>query len=228
MIKAVVFDLDNTLMDFMNMKARAIDAAVHAMIDAGLDITFEEAKSKIDEIYKVQGIEYQNIFDLFLNNVLKRVDYRILAPGIVAYRKAREAELKTYPYVYPTLLKLSKMGLKLGIVSDAPQKEAWLRLAYLQFHHLFDEIVTFDETGERKPNPMPFNAILSKLDVKPEESIMVGDWFERDIIGAQNLGMKTAFAKYGDVFDTKEHSADFELKSIKEIIDIIVKLNNLD
>lgn len=227
MIKAIIFDLDNTLMDFMKMKGRAIDAAITAMIDAGLKISKEEAKAKIDVIYKEKGIEFQKVFDILLEEVLKDVDYKVLAAGVVAYRKAREAELTPYPHVYPTLIQLAKMGLKLGILSDAPSKEAWLRLAYLNFHHIFDAIVTFDETGERKPSPVPFKAILKKLNVEPEESLMVGDWAERDIVGASNLGMKTAFAKYGDTFDTKEHSGDYELNDIYELISIVRELNKL-
>ncbi len=66
MIKAVVFDLDNTLVDFMKMKQRAIEEAIPAMIDAGLEITPEESLKIIDEIYKEQGIEYQQVFDEFL------------------------------------------------------------------------------------------------------------------------------------------------------------------
>ena len=60
MIKAVVFDLDNTLVDFMKMKRRAIEEAIPAMVDAGLEITPGVADKIIDEIYKEQGIEYQN------------------------------------------------------------------------------------------------------------------------------------------------------------------------
>jgi putative hydrolase of the HAD superfamily len=226
-IKAVVFDLDNTLVDFMKMKRRAIEAAIPAMIDAGLQTSEDEAQKIIDDIYKSEGIEYQSVFDVFLQRVLNKVDYKILSAGIVAYRKAREAELTPYPHVYSTLISLSKLGIKLGIVSDAPVKEAWLRLAYLNFHHIFDAVVTFDETGERKPSPVPFNAILKKLNVKPEESLMVGDWAERDIVGAAKVGMKTAFARYGDTFNTIEHNADYELKDISQIINIINKENGL-
>lgn len=225
MIKAIIFDLDNTLVDFMKMKRAAIDAAIPAMIDAGLDITFEEATRTIDDIYLDKGIEYQQVFDLFLQRTLNRIDYKILASGIVAYRKAREAALIPYPHVYSTLIQLSKRGLKLGIVSDAPIKEAWLRLAFMNFHHLFDAAVTFDETGERKPSPLPFRTILMKLDTQPEESLMVGDWAERDIVGAQKIGMKTAFAKYGDTFNTQSHNADYELNDISELIPIVDKLN---
>lgn len=227
MIKAVVFDLDNTLMDFMKMKRRAIEEAIPAMVDAGLQVTPKVANALIDEIYKEQGIEYQQVFDDLLKKILNRIDHKILAAGIVAYRRAREASLIPYPHVYSTLNKLLKMGVKMGIVSDAPVKEAWLRLAYLNFHHIVDAVVTFDDTGERKPSPVPFQKILEKLEVKPHESIMVGDWVDRDIIGASKVGMKTAFAKYGDTFNTESHTADYELKDISELIDIINKENKL-
>lgn len=227
MIRAVIFDLDNTLVDFMKMKRRAIEEAIPAMIDSGLELSVKESNRIIDEIYKEQGIEYQQVFDAFLQRVLKKVDYKILSAGIVAYRRAREAALIPYPHVYSTLNKLLKMGIKMGIVSDAPVKEAWLRLASLNFHHIADAVVTFDDTGERKPHAAPFLKILEKLDVKPEEAIMVGDWVERDIIGAEKIGMKTAFAKYGDTFDTKSHNADYELNDINELIDIIIKENQL-
>jgi putative hydrolase of the HAD superfamily len=227
LIKAVVFDLDNTLMDFMKMKKRAIEEAIPAMVDAGLEITPEMANKLIDEIYKERGIEYQQVFDDFLNKVLKKVDYKILSAGIVAYRRAREASLIAYPKVYSTLYKLLKMGIKMGILSDAPVKEAWLRLAYLNFHQIVDTVVTFDDTGVRKPDPAPFRLLLQKLEVSANEAIMVGDWVERDIIGASQVGMKTAFARYGDTFNTQSHNADYELNDISELIAIIQKENNI-
>jgi putative hydrolase of the HAD superfamily len=227
MIKAIVFDLDNTLVDFMLMKRRAIEAAIPAMIDAGLKLPPEEIKALIDEIYKEKGIEYQKVFDELLNKAIGRVDHKILSAAIVAYRRAREASLVPYPNVYPTLIQLIKLGMKLGIVSDAPALEAWLRLSSLNFQYLFDAIVTFDDTNERKPSPVPFIKILEALNVQPSESIMVGDWAERDIVGAAQVGMKTAFARYGDTFNTQNPNADYELNDISELIDIVKKENNL-
>ena len=227
MIKAVVFDLDNTLVDFMKMKDRAIEEAIPAMIDAGLKLSNTEAAEIIAGIYKEQGIEYQQVFDLFLQRLLNKIDYKILSAGIVAYRRGREAALIPYPHVYPTLNKLMKMGIKMGILSDAPVKEAWLRLAYLNFHHIFDVVVTFEDTKIRKPAPAPFQMILKQLQIPANEVLMVGDWVERDIVGAANVGMKTAFAKYGDTFNTVQHNANYMLNDISEIIDIILKENGL-
>ncbi len=221
MIKAVIFDLDNTLVDFMKMKRIAVEAAIYAMIDSGLPLTQEQAAKGIDEVYKEQGIEYQQVFDEFLTKVLGSINHKILSAGIVAYRRAREANLIPYTHVYATLNQLLKMGMKLGVLSDAPGREAWLRLAYLNFHHIFDVVLTYDETGVRKPSPVPFNMMLAKLDVKPGEAIMVGDWEERDIKGAASVGIKTAFARYGDVFQTGITTANYDLNDVSELISII-------
>ena len=221
MIKAVIFDLDNTLVDFMRMKRLAVSAAIDSMIDAGLRLTPAEAQERIDLIYKERGIEFQSVFDQLLYDVFQKVDYKILSAGVIAYRRAREAALVPYPHVNMTLVALIKRGIKLAVVSDAPSREAWLRLCYLNFHHLFDHVVTFEDTGERKPSPAPFRRALDLLQVPPGEALMVGDWAERDVVGAANLGMTTAFARYGDTFGTVQSHADYDLNDASELLEVI-------
>ena len=226
MIKAVIFDLDNTLLDFMNMKSQAVISGINGMIEAGFQIDKNYAYKSIFKIYESKGWEYQEVFDDFILSEIGRLDYKILASGIVAYRKAKEASLILYPNVNSTLITLSKLGLKLGVVSDAPSREAWMRICSVNLHHIFDAVVTFHDTGMHKPSPEPFRKISSLLEVRPEESIMIGDWPERDVIGAKKLGMKTAFAKYGDVFSTKVSGADYDIMNINEVIDIVKKENH--
>jgi HAD superfamily hydrolase (TIGR02253 family) len=225
MIKAVIFDLDNTLVDFMLMKRQAVDAAINAMRDAGLKLSTDEIRSRIDQIYKERGIEFQSVFDELMFREFSKIDYKILSAGVIAYRRAREAALVPYPHVTMTLIELAKMHMKLGVVSDAPAKEAWLRLCYLNFHHLFDAVVTFDDTGVRKPNPEPFRKILDMLQIRPAEAVMVGDWAERDVVGAAQVGMKTVFARYGNTFDTEVSNADYDIDDISEIIGIVKEQN---
>ena len=227
MIKAVIFDLDNTLVDFMAMKRQAIDAAINSMIDAGLQLPADEVRARIDAIYKERGIEFQNVFDQLLYDVFRKVDYKILSAGIIAYRRAREAALVPYPHVSLTLVDLVKRGMKLAVVSDAPRREAWLRLCYLNFHHFFDAVVTFDDTGERKPSPAPFRMALDLLAVEPYEAIMVGDWPERDVVGAAQVGMITVFARYGDTVGTNISDARYDIDDVSQIVDIIERENSL-
>ena len=225
-IKGVVFDLDNTLLDFMKMKEFAVKAAIKGMIEAGLKVNEDESYIEINSIYEEFGWENQKVFDVFLEKSIGHVDNKFLAAGIVAYRRAREANLMAYPNVNKTLLALSKSGIKLGVVSDAPSREAWMRIYYLNLYHYFDVVITFDDSGERKPSPIPFQLALDGMGLRPEETIMIGDWPERDVVGAQQIGMKTAFARYGDTFGTVNSGADWDLNDIYQLVSIINEHNS--
>ncbi|MAN35822.1 MAG: hypothetical protein CMF89_05485 [Candidatus Marinimicrobia bacterium] len=225
MIKSIIFDLDNTLLDFMKMKSVSIKAAVNAMIDVGMEINREEALDEIFNIYDSKGYEHQEVFNEFIIKKIGNINYKYLAAAIVEYKKAKEISLNLYPDVIPTLNKLLSMNLNLGIVSDAPSREAWMRLYTLDLHTFFDEVVTFNDTGVYKPAKEPFIKISEKLNANLEECMMVGDWPERDIKGAGQLGMKTAFAKYGSTEDIIDSGADYDLDSLSEIIDIIKQIN---
>ena len=226
MIKGVVFDLDNTLLDFMKMKEFAVKAAIKGMIEAGLKVNEDKSYTETNSIYEEFGWENQKVFDVFLEKTIGHVDNKFLAAGIVAYRRAREANLMAYPNVNKTLLALSKSGIKLGVVSDAPSREAWMRIYYLNLYHYFDVVITYDDSGERKPSPIPFQLALDGMGLRPEETIMIGDWPERDVVGAQQIGMKTAFARYGDTFGTVNSGADWDLNDIYQLVGIINEHNS--
>ena len=224
-IKGVVFDLDNTLLDFMKMKEFAVKAAVKGMIEAGLQVDEDQSYREIIAIYEKFGWENQQVFDVFIEKQIGYVEHKFLAAGIVAYRRAREANLMAYPNVNKTLMSLAKAGIKLGVVSDAPSREAWLRIYYLNLYHFFDVVITFDDSGERKPSKVPFKMSLEALQLEPEQTIMVGDWPERDVVGAKKIGMKTAFARYGDTFGTVNSGADWDLVDIYQLVMIINDYN---
>jgi putative hydrolase of the HAD superfamily len=130
-----------------------------------------------------------------------------------------------YPHVRLTITQLLKMGLKLALVSDAPRMSVWMRLVSLGLDSFFDTVISHEDTGKKKPDPAPFRLALERLVVRPEEAVMIGDWAERDVVGAKALGMKTVFARYGDDFNTVEPGSDFEVADISDLIAIVKKLN---
>jgi len=227
MIKGVIFDFDNTLMDFMKMKRAAVEAAVDAMIDAGLPYKKADMLEKIYKIYWAEGIEDQFIFDKVLTKEFGKIDYKVLASGIIGYRRAKEGTLALYPHVQLTLTSLVKHGIKMAVVSDAPRLPVWLRICGLGLQHYFDAVVTFDDTGVKKPDPKPFQAALDKLELKPAEAIMVGDWAERDMVGAKKVGLTTVFASYGDLQNQQNVEADYKVDDIQELLGIISAANQL-
>jgi len=221
MIKAVIFDLDNTLIDFLRMKEIACSEAIDAMIDAGLDVPKDKALKILYKLYSEKGLEDPFIFQKFLKKVTGSIDYKKLAYAIVAYRNIRSGLLHPYPRTKMTLIQLKDKGLKLGIVSDAPKLKAWMRLAAMRIDDFFDVVVALEDTGKEKPSTLPFSAALKKLNVKANECLMVGDRPNRDIKGAKALGMKTCFASYGYVGKKVKVKADFVIDKIDDLVEMI-------
>lgn len=227
MIKGVILDIDNTLTDFMKMKRAAVDSAVEGMIDAGLKVDKKVMVEKIFDLYWKEGVEDQKIFDKILTKEFGKIDYKVLAGAIVGYRRAKSGTMALYPHVGMTMAELTKLGIKMAVISDAPRLEVWLRIVGLGLHHYFDHVITSEDTGVKKPAPEPFRKALQVLGTAPNETIMVGDWADRDVVGAKGLKIRTAWAKYGNTFDTKESGADFDLEDIYDLVGIIKKENGV-
>ena len=70
MIKAIIFDLDNTLLDFVKMKQFSVKAAITAMNEAGLEVDEKKAYEDIFDLYMERGWENQQVFDDYLNQTV--------------------------------------------------------------------------------------------------------------------------------------------------------------
>jgi len=219
-VKALIFDLDNTLLDFFSFKRAATRAALAAMIKHGLQADRKKAERSLWDIYRELGFEYRGVFQEFLKRVGHDPnDLRMLAAAIVAYREARAHSLRAYPAVKPTLRALRKRGYKLWIVTDAPGLKAWIRLASTGLGNEFDRVVTFDDTHEQKSTGKPLDFALRELKLKPDEVLVVGDSGSRDIAPARKRGLVTAIALYGRRKPPTVR-ADYELKSIRDLLKI--------
>lgn len=219
MIRAIIFDIDNTLVDFMEMKEKSLGPAVEAMIKKGLNLSKEESLKRIYEIYSKYGMEYKLIFQEFLKQA-GQYDYRILAAGIIAYRDRRE--VKPYENMPGILSDLKKQGYKLAIVSDAPSLKAWLRLTYMGIEDMFDVVVAFDDTKLEKPAKLPFEKALAELGVHRDEVLMIGDMPHKDMEGARRMGFVSCFAAYGNSnVKPEDAGADYVARRPEDILDIV-------
>ena len=222
-LKAILFDLDNTLIDFMRMKEKSCEAAIDAMILVGLKANKKKATKELFKLYDQYGMEHRNIFEKLSKKINGKVDYRIVTHGIIAYRKLREGYLSAYLGTRPVLKKLKKK-YKLAIISDAPRWNAWFRLVNLRIDQYFDVVVTSGDVKKQKNTKTPFRSALKQLKINPEEALMVGDRIERDVNTAKEMGIKTCFARYGVKDKNRKSQADFEINDIKELLEVVKKI----
>jgi putative hydrolase of the HAD superfamily len=226
-IKAVLFDVDNTLVDFMRMKNVAVEMAVEYMLNAGLPGDKQSLVKEIFNIYRRTHIESQRALDELIISKLGKLDYKILSAGIIGYQRGRDMSTYPYPKVEYVLKELLKIGLQLGTISDAPAEQCYNRLTRAHLINWMDLVITFDDTKEYKPSPKPFLLAVEKLKFLPEEVLYVGDWPERDIIGAKKAGLVTVFARWGEHPEARNTGADYELDSIEQVLDIVKKINKI-
>ncbi len=220
MIKAITFDLDNTLIDFIGFKKKATAAAMDAMIKAGFKGNREKLKKELFDFYLSNGIESNDVFTKFLKTH-NHYSERILAAAINSYLKTKYTLLKPYPKVRQTLKKLKKKGIKLAIVTDARRLKAYVRLDEMGIADMFDAVVGREDTGREKPSKLPFRKALKLLKVNPSEAMHVGDWPEKDILGAKRMGMKTCFARYGYQRQGRKVWADHKIERFEDVLKVI-------
>lgn len=224
MIRAILFDLDNTLIDFLLFKKETAKAAAKAMVKQGLPIDEMQAYSRIFSVYDEKGIEYQKTFHDVIRPFSLEINRaeKIQQAAILAYLEKKFEVLRAYPMVRPTLAKLRR-NYKLGIVTDAPRNKAWQRLVLTGLQDEFDIVITHDDTEEKKPNSSPFYVALKELNILAPACLFVGDNQDRDIKGAKEIGMPTCWARYGSLRKNEESNADFIIDKFEDLLEIVKK-----
>lgn len=211
-LRAIIFDMDNTLFDFVDAKLRACDAVVNRM---GAGDGEELVKYFFSSDHGVE--DWKNIAD-YMGKYGVGLD--MYEECCKVYDEIKLRHINPYPGVRKTLVDLKRRGLKLAVVTDALNGHAMDRLCKCGLLDYFDLVVTGDMTDKKKPEPDSIKLALEKLQVDAEEAVLVGDSLKRDIEAGKRLGMKTVYAAYGDrnYFDGRRNKADYVLEDFGELL----------
>jgi len=226
--KHVFFDLDRTLWDFdQNM----IDALRDIFFDFNLDTIFPDIKTFIAtftknndylwEKYRLGELKKDVLrykrFDLTLR------DYGVNEP-LIAKRIGEEyiriTPLKTA--LVPNtreVLEYLKPKYKLHIITNGFDEVQFPKLEKCHIANYFDKVVTSETSGFHKPCPEAFGYSLSSVNAKKEESIMIGDDLEIDIVGAKKFGIDQIY--FNPQNTSHKTRPTHEIHNLLEIIKIL-------
>jgi len=199
-IKAVLFDMGGTLIKYDVVHAgeifqrilvslgisRSLDEIKTAFVNAG-----KEAKdlNLLSSFGKMECEEYWNQWDSLVLKHLGIAEYAELAKTVQS-KWFDFVNFTLHPEVRDVLITLQQRGLKLGLISTAYEEEIHFILEKVNFEKAtFDIIVGVDTIKKVKPNPDIFKHAISKLNVKPEEAMFIGDNVEADYKGAESVGI---------------------------------------
>ena len=118
-------------------------------------------------------------------------DAELATRAAVEYNRLRSKNLQLFPGVLPLLEWLRQSGLRTGLITNGFAETHREKLALLQLEQAFDATVLADEVGMVKPDPQIFLHACELVGVAPQNSVMVGDRYDRDIEGAARAGLAT-------------------------------------
>jgi len=195
-LKAVLFDIDDTLFSTTEFSSGARRDAVEAMRRHGLRIPADELLRELNEAIAEFGSNFEHHFEKLLLRLprerVKGVNWSLaIAAAIVAYHDAKFTRLKPFDDVLPALERLSRSDLLLGVVTDGLEMKQAEKLIRLRVASYFPPRAIFisDRIGISKPNPKLFQKACEALEVPPGQALYVGDHPVKDIDGSNGAGM---------------------------------------
>ncbi len=226
-IKAVIFDLDDTLYD---CTGSLIDAsrrrAARAMVEAGLPCTEEEVYQLQKELTDKYG-PYHLVFNEIVNKY--HADNKLVTIAYKAYNSSEVSEIKLFPYVVTTLKELKDKGCKLFLLTVGVHERQERKINILGLKPYFDEIVINDqEIGLLVEDCV--KDLLKRHNIIPGEAVMVGDKARDELRIAKLQGMITIQMLHGRFKNEPAVNEcdrpDYKIKRIFQI-PTILQLNNM-
>ncbi|MFX1324410.1 MAG: HAD family hydrolase [Promethearchaeota archaeon] len=219
-LKAIVWDLDGTIIHFKINSTKARKAAIGILISYGIDKkNLSIKKSILDNLEISKNLFEQNGFTLDqINDIFKKVDKQI---SLFEHKAALNA--KMIYGIEQVLIFAHNNNLKQAIYTFNKYKHAKISLEKVNLLKYFEIIVGRDNVIKPKPHPDHLLEICNNLGVKPNEIIVIGDNY-RDIegalnVGASSIGVHTKLAKVETLQKADEivNEKDIPLKLIEVI-----------
>ena len=228
--KALFIDLDNTLYDF-TANSREAYHEVYQLMD------YDRFFSSFEEYFAIYEKRNAELWDLYDEGTITKEQLnteRYLHPLKVAHVNRAEEIAQTF--FAEAMKRLPTKGLlrphaiecleylrpryQLYILSNGFTELQTHKMQSAGINHFFDGIVLSEDINVNKPQRALFDYALTISDTSAEESLMIGDHFEVDIIGAKNAGWDQMFYNYKGITE-KPFAPTYEITSLEQVKDYL-------
>ncbi|SFB91926.1 putative hydrolase of the HAD superfamily [Brevinema andersonii] len=196
-IKGILLDLDDTLYSYAPAHQTALQTWSQSA-SQDLNISIEQAEKEyciarrwFNIQLKDTGASHSRL--LYFKYISEK--YGLKVSKVLAWEKiywdSFLNHMTLFPDVFPFLDKCLENKLQICLVTDLTTEIQLKKLEKLKIDHYFNYIVTSEESGQEKPKSLPFLLALYKLNLFPKDVVMIGDHQEKDILGAELLGIRS-------------------------------------
>jgi putative hydrolase of the HAD superfamily len=219
--KHLFFDLDHTLWDFDKNSAFAFDAIFK---ERGFAISLQDflniyipRNQHYWKLYQVNQISHEELRYFRLKDVFDALKFEVSDAIIHQLSEDYINYLPEYNHLFDgaiEILDYLKPNYKLHIITNGFASVQTKKLHNSKIGHYFDTITNSEMAGVKKPHPTIFDFALSLANALKEESLMIGDSYEADIIGAQEAGIEAIF------FNEQNFEVDNSVLQINHLLDL--------
>jgi putative hydrolase of the HAD superfamily len=202
-IKHIFFDLDHTLWDFDKNSALTFDK-IFKLNNVEVDIArflsiYEPVNLNYWKLYRNSEIDqeqlrYGRLRDTFntLNHTVKDDLIHLLSEDYITH-------LTTFDHLFEDTIEILdylQPNYQLHIITNGFSEAQQKKMQVSNIIHYFKTVTDAELAGVKKPNPIIFQHALHLANAKPEESIMIGDSYEADVLGALEVGYDAIYFNY--------------------------------
>jgi putative hydrolase of the HAD superfamily len=219
-VKAVLFDLDNTLYDTQQYFIGAFES-ISKYVSSEYDLPEQKIYKTLGKLWQKKTSMYPYLFNDLLKLLQIKQDSPEVIDALVRLFNGYAGNIELYPDVLPTLQELRGRLYKLGIITDGTVERQKRKIELLKLEPLFDVIIYTKEI-ESKASPTPFLAALARLNVKAPDAYYIADNPLIDFKGAKEAGIKTIRILRGEFTRIPRNEyIDFEVGKLEELLEII-------
>ncbi len=216
MIKAVLFDLDETLLD----RTLSLERFLPHHLER---IALEPAQTAgyLKRFHELDAKGY-GPKDLMFATLVAEFDLKQTGPELhrnFTHEAAKGSVL--YPDALPTLLELRKRGFALGIITNGTVAMQQGKLHACNLEPMVDFSLISEREGIKKPDPRIFNTALERLGLQAKQVLFVGDHPINDIAGAAKVGMHTAWLRQGRKWSLEGIKPTVTLECLNELLALV-------
>ena len=196
MIRAVIFDLDNTVYNYDECHEEAMKnlqeyaCEKYALDTKTFNSKFDDAKKIVKNQLGNTGASHNRL--LYMQTFLESIGRKPVDGAIELYNVYWDTMLENmhlFPYVLPLMIKLKENKICIGVLTDLTAHIQHRKIQKMGLTDYVEVLVTSEEAGKEKPSEIAFDKLKAKIKFAPEEILMIGDSQEKDIDGALQAGM---------------------------------------
>jgi putative hydrolase of the HAD superfamily len=210
-IEHVFFDLDHTLWDFEKNSGLTFEKIfrennIDVKIDDFLKV-YVPLNLAYWKLYRNEKVTKEELRYARLKKSFDAVNYTISDALIDKLATEYIENLAEFNHLFEgtfELLDYLKEKYTLHIITNGFEEIQSKKMVNSNLYHYFDQIITSESVGVKKPNPKVFNFALESAKATKENSIMIGDSLEADIQGALNAGLKAIHCVFDDATPTEK------------------------